>query len=653
MNRLVTIVLLWLLIPIAGKGQVDTIIGTHAGNAKDLHEMAHLLCDTLTAEKDKANAIYNWVTHNIEYDVKAFTKKQFTTDKKAEKAFRNRKALCEGYSMLFTEMCREAGLKAVNIEGYARDWTFDNGDSLYIPRHMWAAVMIDGKWWLTDPTWGAGGLVQAPGFWRRMMNKIMHQNVGYAKRLKFRYKYDPQYFMEDPEAFRFRHLPTDPVWQLTDTVMPMWYFEGGDSTVKEFNEKYSKPMQDDPQLVRISELDEKQKLFEFADRAYGYNNRFPVVLALKQTYRAESQVIKAFTDSTVQDGMLLIKDAEDGLRKSQTYIEEQKKGFPAAYSNLKKKNTRKSQETKKDMRQVNADNKKLITECKRYQRTAGGKQERLKAKENAAIKRMKGADEGKIMKQVAAKVQKKEGAPELAAIKDSVTARNERIGAIKIALTEKAEQIRIKQKENSDLLDSLATSMALTDSLLVQEAIARINMHDNYDDEVKALSAAYNNLKYHKADTLQKYYLIGFDSITAMHEQRQKMQVAEMELYKKNISSLEQYAKWNSKDTSVFAVYAGFVNGYKECIEFYTKDLEAYAAYVSGNRKLFAYLEKLGKRQVKISEYMVKIEDRRKKLEEKKIADSRAFDIKENARQLSAVKDLLAKLEKISAGVHD
>ncbi len=652
MNRLIPIFFILLSNSFFASAQVDSTIGLDVpkGAGRDHKELAHALCDGLTGEREKANAIYNWITHNIQYDVKAYTRKRFVTDKKAEKAFSNRKALCEGYAMLYTDMCREAGLKAVNIEGYAKDWVFDNGDHLFIPRHMWSAVMINGKWWLADPTWGAGGLVQAPGFWRRILNKVLRQKVGYAKRLKFKYKYDAGYFMQDPHSFRYKHLPTDPLWQLTDTIMPIQLFEAGDSAIKKFTDQYSKPRQSDPELTRIAELDEKQKLFEFADRAYKYNPRFPAVLALKQTYRAEAQVIKAFTDSTVQNGLLLINDAEDGLRKSQVYIKEQKKDFPEEYSRVKKKNSTKSQEAKQDIRKVKTDNKKLVADSKKYIHSAGSKTKRISTKYAAARKRVRSLDPQKLSKQPESRIQKKAGSPELREIKDSVAARNKRIYDLKVELAAEAEVIRKCQRENSDRLDSLAMYLGNSDSLLVQEAISRIHLHDNYDNEIIELTRSFSELKYRKADTVQKYYLIGFDTITNLHERRQKLQIVEMDLYKQNLRSMEQYGKWNSSDTSVFVAYAQTVNDYKECIDFYNKDLAAYAAYVKGNIKLFAYLGKLGKRQVKISEYMDKVEDRRKKLEEKTLAENKSFDMKENERQQLAIKSLLGQLEEISSG---
>jgi hypothetical protein len=653
MNKRIPTFLVLLFCAHLAIAQVDTTIGLTApgsvtGNYK---ELTHFLCDDLPGEKQKANAIYNWITHNISYDVKFLVKrslKGYTTEEKINRALKNRVALCEGYAMLFTAMCREAGLKAVNIDGYAKDWIFDDGDSLYIPRHMWSAVMIDGKWWPVEPTWGAGGLVQSPGIIRKIMNKVLRQKVMYANKLKFKFKYKPGYFMQAPEEFILKHLPTDPLWQLADTTMPLAVFEAGDSAIRKFIELYSKPVQVNPQLDEISMLDELMRVFESADRAYKFNPRYPVVLALKQAYRAESQVIKAFTDSTVQNGLLLINDASAGLRKSELYVKEQKKSFPSEYTRLKKKNTTKNQEAKKCIRQIKTDNKRLVSESKKYSKSATNKGNKLKPKYAAVKKRAQAIDPNKLNKQKPSKIQKKPGSPELREIKDSIAARYKRIDDLKSSIAGKMDTVKTLQDQNMERLDSLGKFLVTADSILVQEAIARINMHDDYDNEVIMLTRLFKELKYHQGDSMQKNYLVAYDTIVAKHERLQKLLNAEMELYKKNLRSMEQYAKWNAVDTSIVADYATTVNDYRACINAYIASLSGYNTFVKGNKKLFTGLGKLSTRQLKISGYMDKVETRRKKLETKTIEENKAFDIKENEKQLASIKTLLDKLQKIA-----
>jgi hypothetical protein len=297
---------------------------------------------------------------------------------------------------------------------------------------------------------------------------------------------------------------------------------------------------------------------------------------------------------------------------------------------------------------VKTDNKKLIADSKKYAHSAGSKDKRLGKKNADANKRMRTLDPQKISKQQESKIQKKTNSPELREIKDSVAARNKRIQDLKVELATKADVISKYQKANGGRLDTVATYLGVTDSLLVREAIARIHLHDNYDNEVIELMRQFKEIKYHKADTVMKYYLVGFDTITNLTESRQKLQVSEMDLYKKNLRSLEQYGKWNVDDSAIYIQYAACVNDYKDCIAQYNSELNSFSEYVEGNKKLFGYLGKLGRRQVKISEYMEKVEDKRKVLEEKTIAENKSFDVKENQRQEASLKNLLGKLQKIA-----
>ena len=74
--------------------QTDSTIGTNVsgGATNNYKTLAHALCDGLPSDRQKANAIYNWITHNIKYDVKALKKTSLEHDKE-EKVLKRRKAV--------------------------------------------------------------------------------------------------------------------------------------------------------------------------------------------------------------------------------------------------------------------------------------------------------------------------------------------------------------------------------------------------------------------------------------------------------------------------------------------------------------------------------------------------------------------------------
>ena len=88
------------------QAQVDSTIGINVsgGATNNYKTLAHALCDGVSSDRLKVNAIYNWITHNIKYDVKAL-KKTVLEPEKVEKVLKRRKAVCDGYSKLFTALC--------------------------------------------------------------------------------------------------------------------------------------------------------------------------------------------------------------------------------------------------------------------------------------------------------------------------------------------------------------------------------------------------------------------------------------------------------------------------------------------------------------------------------------------------------------------
>ncbi|MGH0143527.1 UNVERIFIED_CONTAM: hypothetical protein FKN15_034190 [Acipenser sinensis] len=146
------------------------------------------LCPPGTLEHQKVKAIFNWVCHNIEYDLEALKNTELISTDPAE-IFKRRKGVCCGYSCLFEEMCRVAGLECVQITGGCGENQI-KGKS----RHSWNAVRINKEWKLLDPTWAAG-----------------YVN---SDRTKFFFKYDEKYFLTDPNVFIEDHFPDDSKWTL-------------------------------------------------------------------------------------------------------------------------------------------------------------------------------------------------------------------------------------------------------------------------------------------------------------------------------------------------------------------------------------------------------------------------------------------------------
>ncbi len=97
----------------------------------------------------KAEAIHDWVSKNITYDMEKYKQNRVYDNEGAVKALQTRKGLCRDYSNLTTALFRAIGIEARTVIGEA----FTNGRWY---GHAWNEVKIGDKWISMDTTWDAG-----------------------------------------------------------------------------------------------------------------------------------------------------------------------------------------------------------------------------------------------------------------------------------------------------------------------------------------------------------------------------------------------------------------------------------------------------------------------------------------------------------------
>lgn len=203
-------------------GQIDYVkIDNISKNVKanTLDSLSYKLTHNLTSEEEKVRAIFRWITNNISYDIQGFynkniykeiEKKLVDSDSKnyefnynklvVEKVFKERKAICDGYSRLFKYLCELSKIKTEIINGYGRIITDTIGVTGQI-NHSWNAVKIDKKWFLLDATWASG-----------------HTNISFTKYYK---KYNNLYYLTSPEIFIKNHLPENQKWTLLNRTIQL------------------------------------------------------------------------------------------------------------------------------------------------------------------------------------------------------------------------------------------------------------------------------------------------------------------------------------------------------------------------------------------------------------------------------------------------
>ncbi|AXT19825.1 hypothetical protein D7030_01555 [Flavobacteriaceae bacterium AU392] len=180
-------------------------------NLKDLPKLAYKLTSDLDTDVEKFRAIYMWVTANIANDYNFFLKHKAKTlrykedslkleywnekfrKKLFKKLLKQQKTICTGYAYMVRELSKLANLNCQIVNGFGRVSATDI-ERFDTPNHSWNAVKLEGKWYLSDPTW-ASGLINADNG-------------------KFKFEYNDGYFLTHPKLFVKNHYPIDKKWML-------------------------------------------------------------------------------------------------------------------------------------------------------------------------------------------------------------------------------------------------------------------------------------------------------------------------------------------------------------------------------------------------------------------------------------------------------
>ncbi|XP_075719722.1 uncharacterized protein LOC142760420 [Rhinoderma darwinii] len=163
-----------------------------------------LTCGANT-DLEKTRVIWMWICHHIEYDTVGLKNKGLLSSD-PEDVLRSRKGVCTGYSSLFEQMCRLAGVPCRSVSGYCKGATFKPGQTISGDSdHTWNMVYLEGQWHMLDSTWGAG---------------LVDENLS-----KFIFQYNEFYFLTHPVLFIGDHYPEETDFQLLEPKVSQKQFE--------------------------------------------------------------------------------------------------------------------------------------------------------------------------------------------------------------------------------------------------------------------------------------------------------------------------------------------------------------------------------------------------------------------------------------------
>lgn len=180
-------------------------------DAPTVDSLAKKISASYQNDLEKTRAIFIWIAQHISYNTgiynagKGYRSVKFVFDpadtissksaveQTAERVFRRRVAVCDGYAKLFKALCDYTGVGSELILGYGKCYL--EKDTKFRTNHTWNAVKIDSNWYLLDVTWASGFVSFANEF-------VQHL--------------DESYFLTPPQQFILDHYPEDLKWTLLE-----------------------------------------------------------------------------------------------------------------------------------------------------------------------------------------------------------------------------------------------------------------------------------------------------------------------------------------------------------------------------------------------------------------------------------------------------
>jgi len=189
---------------------VDKAIDAHVrsiprSETESVEKLSHYLTEPYEGLRNRAFAVYRWVTTNVFFDVEGYFERSATRGTDAQSVLRERVTSSEGYATLFEELCRASNIPARKVRGFAKGYGYHLRQKIPQPNHTWNVIRVNGgRWFICDPTWGSGEIGDDMMFHRAPNT---HQ------------------FMIPPSVAITSRFPVDDKWQFLDQPITKEAFE--------------------------------------------------------------------------------------------------------------------------------------------------------------------------------------------------------------------------------------------------------------------------------------------------------------------------------------------------------------------------------------------------------------------------------------------
>ncbi|HJS00463.1 MAG TPA: transglutaminase domain-containing protein [Flavobacterium sp.] len=206
--------------------------------AKSMDSVSYYIKNNFQTESDRIRAVFYWTANTISYDADNMFEVKFDENlqERITRAFNDQKGNCSDYANIFNQLATSVGIKSMVVSGYTK-WNKIKVDNL---SHAWNAARIDHKWYLFDPTWGSGYVINGI-FTRRLDNK---------------------HFKVDSEMMINTHMPFDYMWQFRDYPVTNQEFMDGVYLGDDQKQKFDFVNE----IARFESLPRVEQLLEISQR---------------------------------------------------------------------------------------------------------------------------------------------------------------------------------------------------------------------------------------------------------------------------------------------------------------------------------------------------------------------------------------------------
>jgi len=222
-------------------------------STRNVAQLSAQLSTATTDNKEKLELLLLWADKYMSVDTNRFFNGGFPIS--TNESIQQGKGLCDEYTNIVQDFCKENSIPSIRIEGYVKEENFQNILTFSETNHAWNAVFIDSTWLMVDLFWSTCSYRTSDRQFIKKLNK--------------------EYFLSKPIGFIKTHLPADPLFQFSSTVVSVDEFLGKNqkdsttiSTAYSFLDSFNSYLKMNPTAQKLA----------IARNSYNYNNANPNLL---------------------------------------------------------------------------------------------------------------------------------------------------------------------------------------------------------------------------------------------------------------------------------------------------------------------------------------------------------------------------------------